>query len=98
MLVRLFVKCVSLLEGLKSKIMETTVEIRKRIRDYVDQADERILRIFNAIITSEEETKHLVPESFYQELDKDREMHLKGETPSYTWEEVKSRLVKKHGL
>ena len=75
--------------------MEATIEIRKRIRDDVDHADERILRVFNAIIASKEETTHAVPESFYEELDRDREMHLKGETPSHNWEEVKSRLVKK---
>jgi len=78
--------------------MQTTIEIRKRIHEYIDQADERVLRIFNAIIATEEEASLTIPESFYKELDEDRAKHLNGETPSYTWEEVKSRLIKNHGL
>lgn len=35
--------------------MESTLEIRKRIHDYIDIADERILRILNGIINTEEQ-------------------------------------------
>lgn len=70
--------------------MDTTIDIKKRIHEFIDHADERILRIFNAIITTEE-VEPTVPEFFYQELDKRRERHLKGESKSYTWEEVKTR-------
>lgn len=78
--------------------METKVDIRKRIHEFIDQADDRILRIFDAIITTEEDMQPSVPESFYKELDNDREQHIKGESPSYGWEEVKTRLIKTHGL
>lgn len=74
--------------------MESSVDIRKKIHEFIDHADERILRIFNGIINAEkfeEEIEPIVPESFYKELDKRREKHIKGESKSYTWEEVKTR-------
>ncbi|MFC0428554.1 addiction module protein [Chryseobacterium scophthalmum] len=82
--------------------MESTLEIRKRIHEFIDIADERILRIINGIIDAEEEviseSNPTVPEWFYDELDKRREKHLKGETKSFSWEEVKERLMKNYGL
>lgn len=33
------------------------------------------------------------PQWFYDELDKRRERHLKGESKSSTWEEVKDRIL-----
>lgn len=71
--------------------MDSTIDIKKRIHDFIDHADERILKIFNAIISSEEEIKTDVPEYFYEEVDKRRERHLKGESKSYNWEDVKNR-------
>ncbi len=78
--------------------METKEDIRKKIHEFIDLADDRMLRILSAIITTEEEIQPSVPESFYKELDEDREQHIKGASPSYSWEEVKSRLIKIHGL
>ncbi len=72
--------------------MDTIIDIRKRIHDFIDQADEKMLRIFNELISaksSDEESD--IPKSFYEELDKRRERHLKGESKSYTWEEVKNQ-------
>ncbi|MGC4129143.1 MAG: addiction module family protein [Bergeyella sp.] len=34
--------------------MEATVDIKKRIHEFVDRADDRILNIINAIISTEE--------------------------------------------
>ncbi|MBS1572676.1 MAG: addiction module family protein [Bacteroidetes bacterium] len=81
--------------------METTIDIRKKIHEFIDHADERILRIFNGIINAEKvekEIEPMVPESFYKKLDVEREQHLKGESKSYTWEDVKGRLTKTYGL
>ncbi|MDQ0476425.1 MULTISPECIES: addiction module family protein [Chryseobacterium] len=71
--------------------METTLDIRKKIHEFIDHADERILRIINAIILTEQETAPMNPDSFYEELDNRKERHLKGESKSYTWEEVKTK-------
>ncbi len=69
--------------------MDATIDLRKRIHDFIEIADERILRVFNAIITTEEELS--VPESFYEELDHRRAKHLEEKSKSYTWQEVKER-------
>ena len=50
--------------------MESTLDIRKKIHEFIDHADDRILKIINAIILTEEETDKMKPQSFYEELDK----------------------------
>jgi hypothetical protein len=80
--------------------MESTLELRKRIHDFIDIADERILRIINGIINVEEQEDNYpaIPDWYYEKLEIEREKHLKGETPSYTWEEVKQKLMKDYDL
>ncbi|MGE6397740.1 hypothetical protein ACI513_14700 [Chryseobacterium sp. M5] len=82
--------------------MESTLEIRKRIHEYIDDADERILRIFNAIIDAEEEDSELelveypqVPDYVYDQIEEERRKYLNGEVKTSSWEEVKERLMKK---
>ncbi len=82
--------------------MESTLEIRKRIHDYIDDADERILRIFNAIIDAEEEDSELepseypqVPDYVYDRIEEERKKYLNGELKTSSWEEVKARLMEK---
>lgn len=65
-----------------------TIEIRKDIHRFVDEADERLLKIIYAIIQAEESEEPSVPEFFYKELDERREKHKSGESKSFTWEEV----------
>ena len=73
--------------------MESTLEIRKRIHEFIDTADDRILRVFNGIIDAEEqqEDQPSVPEWFYEELDKRKEKYISGESKLFTWEEVKAK-------
>ena len=80
--------------------MESTLEIRKRIHEFIDIADERILRIINGIIDIEEQEDNYpaVPDWYYEKLEIEREKHLKDETESYSWEEVKQRLMKDYDL
>ena len=80
--------------------MKYTVDIRKRIHEFIDIADERILHIINGIIDVEEQEENYpaVPDWYYEKLEIEREKHLRGETPSYTWEEVKQRLMKDYDL
>jgi len=82
--------------------MESTLDIRQRIHDYIDDADERILRIFNAIIDAEEEEEELkpseypqVPDYVYERIEEERKKYLKGELKTSSWEEVKARLMEK---
>lgn len=73
--------------------MESSVDIRKRIHEFIDMADDRILRIFSGIIDAEEQEEDYpsVPEWFTEELDKRKEKYISGQSKSFTWEEVKER-------
>jgi hypothetical protein len=75
--------------------MESTLDIRKKIHEFIDKADERILKIFNGIINAEEveEAIPTIPEFFYEELDKRKERRIKGESKASSWEEVKNRIL-----
>ncbi|WBV54341.1 addiction module protein [Chryseobacterium gambrini] len=77
--------------------MESTVDIKKRIHDFIDHADERILRIINAIISTEENEEAL--SSKHQKiLDQRLEEHQKNPNSGKSWSEVKNSLKEKHGL
>lgn len=73
--------------------MGSTIEIRKRIHDFIDIADERILRIINSIIDAEEQEDNYpaVPDWHYDEVNERREKYISGESKSYTWEEVQEK-------
>ncbi len=72
--------------------MESIVDIRKRIHEFIDIADERILRIFKGIIDAEEEDdNYSVPNSHYDVVNERREKYISGESKSYTWDEVKEK-------
>jgi hypothetical protein len=77
--------------------MESTLEIRKKIHEFIDIADERILRIFKGIIDAEEQEDNYpaVPDYIYDRIEEEREKYLKGEVKTSSWEEVKERLMKK---
>lgn len=75
--------------------MDSSIQLRKKIHDFIDQADEEMLQVINTIISSKQASETVIPESFYKELDEDREKHLIAETHSHTWEDVKERLSKK---
>lgn len=80
--------------------MGSTIEIRKRIHEFIDIADERILRIINSIIDAEEDSElksseYLqVPDHIYDRIEEERGKYLSGELKTSSWEEVKERLMK----
>lgn len=80
--------------------MESTGDIRKRIHEFIDIADERILRIFKGIIDAEEGDSESseypqVPDYIYDRIEEEREKYLNGELKTSSWEEVKESLMKK---
>lgn len=82
--------------------MDTTVNLRNKVLNYVSSGDEKLLRMMQ-VLAERYQSKDItedptVPEWFYKELDVDREKHIKGETDSYSWEEVKDRLRKQYDL
>ena len=78
----------------KNDIMES-IEIKNRIRKYIEHADDRILRIINAIIETDENE---LSESHREILDERLKAHQKNPGEGKSWEEVKSSLKKKNGV
>ncbi|MDT0645333.1 addiction module protein [Zunongwangia sp. F260] len=74
--------------------METS-KIKNRIRDNIEHGNERILRIINAIIETEEKEVPQLPKEI---LDERWKHHQENPEEGKTWEEVKSVLQKKYGV
>lgn len=73
----------------------TTAEMKNRIKKYVDQADERTLRLFNAWV--EQEQQELSKEQ-QEELDRRLALHAKNPDQGKSWEELENELQKKYAL
>ncbi len=68
-----------------------TTDLRNTVKAYVNAADIRLLKLIKALAESyqNDEQELMLSEEQYQMIDKRRERHLKGESKSFTWEEVK---------
>ncbi len=68
-----------------------TIELRKTVKEYINTADVRLLKMIMALAESYEsdEEELALTEEQYKMIDKRREAHLKGESKSFTWEQVK---------
>lgn len=78
--------------------MESTIDIRKKIHDFIELADERILKIFSAIISAEENAEEGLSSSHKKILDHRIQEHLKNPNEGTPWLEVKEKLQKQYGL
>lgn len=68
-----------------------TIDLRNTVKDYVDTADVRLLKMMKALAeTYQKDEKDLnLSEAQYEKIDKRREAHLSGASQSFTWEQVK---------
>lgn len=69
----------------------TTIDLRNTVKEYINTADIRLLKMIKALAESyqNDEQELTLSEEQYQMIDKRREAHLKGESKSFTWEQVK---------
>lgn len=69
----------------------TTTDLRNTVKEYVNIADVRLLKMIKALAESyqNDDNELTLSEEQYQMIDKRREAHLKGESKSFTWEQVK---------
>lgn len=74
----------------KENIM-ATIDLRNTVKEYINTADIRLLKMMKALAeTYQNDQQELtLSEEQYQMIDKRREAHLKGESKSFTWEQVK---------
>lgn len=75
----------------KKEVIMATIDLRNTVKDYVNTADVRLLKMMKALAETyqNDEQELSLSEEQYQMIDKRREAHLKGESKSFTWEQVK---------
>ena len=68
-----------------------TLDLRNTVKQYVNTADIRLLKMIKALAESyqDDEQDLTLNKEQYELIDKRREAHLKGESKSFTWEQVK---------
>lgn len=75
----------------KSVEIMTTLDLRKTVKQYVNTADIRLLKMIKALAESyqnDEQELSLTKEQ-YELIDKRRKAHLTGESKSFSWEQVR---------
>ncbi|MCF6295512.1 MAG: addiction module protein [Flavobacteriaceae bacterium] len=67
------------------------LDLRRTVKQYVNKADIRLLKMIKALAESyqDDEQELTLSKEQYELIDKRREAHLKGESKSFTWEQVK---------
>lgn len=79
----------------KENIMATS-DLRNTVKEYINTADIRLLKMIKALAESyqsDEQETFTLSEEQYQIMDMRREVHLKGESKSFTWEQVKQNAI-----
>lgn len=66
--------------------------IRKELQEYMSKADDRFIQLVYGMMQADKSSGFLLNEAEREELDKRIARHKKGESKSYSWDEVKTRL------
>lgn len=78
--------------------MDSVLDIKKRIHDFIDHADERILRIIDAIVSTEIKTEKGLTEEHIEILEQRLKDHLQNPNSGKNWEILKSNIMKNYGF
>lgn len=78
--------------------MDSILDIKKRIHEFIDHADERTLRIINAIITTGEIEEEGLTAEHKEILEQRLEEHRKNPMSGKSWNEVIQSLKKECGI
>ena len=78
--------------------MDSSIQLRKKIHDFIDQADDKMLQIFNAIISNENSDENGLTKEHREILDKRLEEHQYNPESGKPWTEVVNELKKEYGL
>ena len=78
--------------------MDSSIQLRKKIHDFIDQADDKMLQIFNAIISNENSDEKGLTKEHRAILDKRLEEHQYNPESGKPCTEVVNELKKEYGL
>tara|TARA_R110000796_G_scaffold10530_7_gene35049 strand:- start:4534 stop:4815 length:282 start_codon:yes stop_codon:yes gene_type:complete len=73
------------------EIIMASIDLRNTVREYIDKADIRLLKMIKALAESyqNDEQELTLSEEQYQMIDKRKEAHVNEESNTLTWEQVK---------
>ena len=75
-----------------------TIHIREKLHQYIDNSDEKLLKLMFALAkeyNDEDDFEYEFTAEDIKELDELREKRLTGESKTYTWEEAKNIITRK---
>ncbi len=78
-----------------------TVSIRKHLHDYVDNGDEKLLRLMYALAreyNDEDDFENELSEADIKMFDKRRTKRLNGESKIYNWQQAKKIVTGKRNM
>jgi phosphoribosylanthranilate isomerase len=78
-----------------------TVSIRKHLHDYVDNGDEKLLRLMYALAreyNDEDDFENELSEADIKMFDKRRTKRLNGESKTYNWQQAKKIVTGKRNM
>jgi hypothetical protein len=76
----------------------TTVKIREKVFEYINHADDRILKAVYAMLKEYEDSpaqKSVLTDEQYKEMERRLRNHKNGNSKSYSMDEVKLHIKKK---
>lgn len=76
----------------------TRVQIKNKVQDYLDHADERILKMVYALLKEYQKTpdsESLMTDAQKVEIDRRWKLHKSGKSKSYTIEEMRQHITAK---
>ena len=73
------------------EIIMASIDFRNTVREYIDKADIRLLKMIKALAESyqNDEQELTLSEEQYQMIDKRKEAYVNEESNTLTWEQVK---------
>lgn len=72
----------------------STAETKVLLYGVIEHSDEKLIHILYSMALEYNHQHMNVSEEFLKELEDRRQKHLRGESKSYTWEEVKEHITK----
>lgn len=75
-----------------------TAEIRAELHEFIDKADERVLKLIYGLITADKEESedyYMLTDSIREALDERLKVHESNPNEGFSWDETKVKIKKK---
>jgi hypothetical protein len=75
--------------------MIRTTELKERIYNYMELADDKVLEAINTLLETSVGQTYTLTDEQLSEVEKRRTKYLSGEAKMYDWKEAKNRIGKR---